>query len=143
MAAEAVSLTFLQSVLKGLQRSPRIISNVELGTSGLLDVTKISCLVIPDGCIGTPTLAALAQGINVIAVRENHSLMRNDLSCLPWTSGQLHIVDNYWEAAGVVAALKAGIVPASVRRPMLPSSTALIDAEATLRSLYAKQTDHA
>jgi hypothetical protein len=47
MAAEAVSFTFLQSILKGLKRSPRIIQNLELGTSGLLDVTNISCLVIP------------------------------------------------------------------------------------------------
>jgi hypothetical protein len=117
MAAEAVSLTFLQCILKGLQRSPRIVT-ADLGRPGLLDVTNVSCLIIPDGCLGVPTLAALVQGIPVIAVRENRSLMRNDLRSLPWAEGQLHIVENYWEAAGVVAALKAGIDPASVRRPL-------------------------
>jgi hypothetical protein len=78
----------------------------------------ISCLVIPDGCIGLPTLAALEQGIKVIAVRENRNLMRNDLSALPWAAGQFYSVDNYWEAAGVMMALRAGVAPESVRRPL-------------------------
>lgn len=117
MSAEAVSLTFLQCVLKGLRRSPRIIADATHGHSGMVDATNISCLVIPDGCIGIPTLAALAQGITTIAVRENTSLMQNDLFALPWEKGQLHVVENYWEAAGVVAALRAGISPKAVRRP--------------------------
>ena len=44
--------------------------------------------------------------------------MRNDLTALPWAPDQLHIGENYWEAAGVIAAMKAGIAPESVRRPM-------------------------
>jgi len=44
--------------------------------------------------------------------------MQNDLHALPWVPGQLHVVDNYWEAAGVMTALKAGIAPASLRRPL-------------------------
>ena len=68
--------------------------------------------------VGLPTLAALEQGIPVIAVRENRSLMRNDLTMLPWAADQLHIVENYWEAAGVMAALKQGLSPGSVRRPL-------------------------
>ena len=119
MAAEAVSMTFLQSVLKGLQRSPRIITAVEaMREPGVLTARDISCLVLPQGCLGLPTLAALEQGIPVIEVEENANLMRNDLSALPWRQGQLHRVANYWEAAGVMAALKAGINPASVRRPL-------------------------
>ena len=74
--------------------------------------------MIPDGCLGLPTLAALEQGIPVIAVRENKNEMRNDLSSLPWAQGQFHLVENYWEAAGVATAIKAGITPASVRRPL-------------------------
>ena len=121
MAAEAVSITFLQSVLKGLQRSPRIISRHEAREDrNALSVSDVSCLVIPDGCLGLPTLAALEQGIPVIAVRENTNLMKNDLEMLPWRNGQFFRVDNYWEAAGVMAALKAGIAPASVRRPLPP-----------------------
>ena len=118
MSAEAVSVTFLQCILKGLQRSPKVLMDAQLGQPGLVDVTGVSCLVMPDGCVGLPTLAALAQGIPVVAVRENRSLMTNDLHSLPWRPGQLHIVENYWEAAGVVASIKAGLDPAVMRRPL-------------------------
>ena len=121
MAAEAVSITFLQSVLKGLQRSPRILTVHEaMREPGVLTARDVSCLVLPQGCLGLPTLAALEQGIPVIEVEENANLMRNDLSSLPWRRGQFHRVANYWEAAGVMAALKAGVDPGSVRRPLTP-----------------------
>jgi hypothetical protein len=122
MAAEAVSLALLQCILKGLQRSPKIVSDPEaLRHPEVMTAEDITCLVIPDKCVGLPTLAALEQGMQVIAVRENTNLMRNDLTRLPWAPGQLHVVDNYWEAAGVMAALRAGIDPQSVRRPILPA----------------------
>lgn len=121
MAAEAVSMTFFQSVLKGLQRSPRIITGREaMREPHVLTARDVSCLVLPQGCLGLPTLAALEQGIPVIEVVENANLMRNDLSALPWRQGQFHRAANYWEAAGVMAALKAGVNPASVRRPLAP-----------------------
>ncbi len=130
MAAEVISLTFFQSVLKGMHTAPRIAvgpaETASLSPGGgeiqrgghTLTASDVSCLVIPDGCIGLPTLAALEQGIPVIAVRENRSLMRNDLTLLPWADDQLHVVENYWEAAGVIAALKVGLSPGSVRRPL-------------------------
>ena len=119
LAAEAVSLTFVQCMLKGLHRSPRLVTDPDaMREVGLLTAADVSCLVIPDKCIGLPTLAALEQGIPVIAVRENDNLMRNDLQALPWSPGQLHIVENYWEAVGVMTALKAGIAPESLRRPL-------------------------
>ncbi len=119
LAAEAVSLTFVQCMLKGLHRSPRIITDPDVMSDvGLLNAADISCLVIPDKCLGLPTLAALEQGIPVIAVRENSNLMNNNLDTLPWAPGQFYQVDNYWEAAGVMSALKSGILPASMRRPL-------------------------
>lgn len=119
MAAETLSMTFLNCILKGLMRSPRILSNQDaIRSHSVLTASDISCLVIPDGCLGLPTLAALEQGIPVIAVRENRNLMQNDLTALPWNVGQLHIVENYWEAVGVIAAMRAGISPESVRRQL-------------------------
>ena len=119
MAAEGVSLALIQCILKGLQRSPGIVARSEgMGHHSVLTAADISCLVIPDGCVGLPVLAALEQGITVIAVRENRNLMRNDLSALPWKEGSYYQVENYWEAAGVMAALKAGIEPHAVRRPI-------------------------
>jgi hypothetical protein len=118
MAAEVISLTFLQCVLKGLQRAPRVVTDsAEMASPSVLTARDVSCLVIPDGCVGLPTLAALEQGIPVIAVRENRNLMKNDLTMLPWAEDQLQIVDNYWEAVGVMAALKEGMSPTAVRRP--------------------------
>ena len=117
MAAEVVSVTFLQSILRGLQSSPRIVGQGTV-VGDTLGIESISCLVIPDGCLGLPTLAALQQGIPVIAVRENRNIMRNDLANLPWRDGQLIMVDNYWEAAGVIASLRMGLNPYSVRRPL-------------------------
>ena len=119
MAAEVVSETFLQSVLRGLQRSPRIVAAIPQRPDSL-GVEDVSCLVIPDGCLGLPTLAALHQGIPVVAVRENENIMRNDLTQLPWKSGQFMRVENYWEAAGVTASLRAGLDPYSIRRPLRP-----------------------
>jgi hypothetical protein len=119
LAAEAVSLTFVQCMLKGLQKSPRIITDADaMAMPGLITAADVSCLIIPDKCVGLPTLAALQQGIPVIAVAENENLMQNDLRLLPWATGQLHLVANYWEAAGVMAALKSGITPATLRRPL-------------------------
>jgi Protein of unknown function (DUF3326) len=125
MAAEAVSLTFLQCIFKGLQRSPRIITGEAMRAPGVLTAADVSCLVIPEGCLGLPVLAALEQGIPVIAVRENRNLMRNDLAALPWAPGQYRVVENYLEAAGTLCAMKAGIAPASVRRP-LPAAAQVV-----------------
>ena len=119
MAAEDISSAFFMCVLKGLQRSPRIIRDIRGGNRpGVLTSSDVSCLVIPDNCIGLPTLAALEQNIPVIAVRENKNIMRNDLGALPWAPGQFYCVDNYLEAAGVMSALKEGIDPATLRRPL-------------------------
>lgn len=118
-SAEAISLTFLHCILKGLHKSPRIVTNrSDFGRAGVLSAADISCLIVPDGCIGLPTLAALEQGIPVIAVKENRNRMQNRLEDLPFASGKLFIVENYLEAVGVMNALKAGVAPDSVRRPL-------------------------
>ena len=140
MSAEAVSCTFLHSVLKGLHRSPRIITDESgFGHRGVLSAADISCLVIPDGCVGLPTLAALEQGIPVIAVRENRNLMRNDLTALPFAPGKLFVVENYLEAVGVMGALKGGVAVPSVRRPLEQTrvSTEHSTVEADLNELPA------
>ncbi|MDR3638826.1 MAG: DUF3326 domain-containing protein [Isosphaeraceae bacterium] len=121
MAAEAVSLTFLQSVIKGLQRSPRIVEEpAALSHPSVLTARDVACVITPDGCLGLPVLAALEQGIPVVAVRDASVLVRNELSALPWAAGQFTVVNNYLEAVGVVCTLRAGLTLESVRRPILP-----------------------
>ena len=118
MAAEAISSSFFQCVLKGLRQSPRIVIDPDqMAASGVMTARDVSCLIIPEGCIGLPTLAALEQGIPVIAVCEGSGLIASELSSLPWRANQLFVAENYWEAAGILSALRAGIAPGSVRRP--------------------------
>jgi len=111
-APESSSVTYLYCVLKGLYKSPKITA-YEKG----LNAEDISCLIVPDGCIGLPVLACLKQKIPVIAVK-NKNLMKNDLSKLPWNKNQLYIVDNYLEAIGVMNVIREGISLDSVTSPI-------------------------
>ena len=129
-AAEVISTTYLFCVLKGLNRAPQVL----VGPTGVYDPSvltaeDVSALVIPDGCVGLPTLAAVEQGIPVVAVRSNTNLMRNDLKSLPFRAGQLHYASNYYEAAGILSAMKAGVAPATIARPMQPIRIERIAAE--------------
>ena len=147
MAAEVISLAFLQSVLRGLQRSPAVITEVLDNRGSLINSAKISCLVIPEGCIGLPTLSALLNGIPVVVVQGNTNRMRNNLSSLPWRPNQFFRVANYLEAAGVVAALRAGIDPRAVERPLLPVAVDPLVAQSdfrssTLMSVSGNHDDH-
>jgi hypothetical protein len=117
IASEGISWPMVFSVLKGLHRSPRIIHEPEaMRRSGVLAAEQVSCLVLPVGCLGLPTLAALYQGIPVIEVMDNRNLMRNDLAALPWRPGQLLRARSYLEAAGLIWALRAGIPSETVQR---------------------------
>lgn len=121
MAAEAASLTFLPCVLKGLKDSPRIVTDpLELNRPDILTARDVSALVIPEGCLGLPVLAALEQGIPVIAVRENQTLCRLPISALPWRPGQYHVAQNYLEAVGILTAIRRGLSLETLRRPVLP-----------------------
>ena len=112
-APETSSVTYLHCILKGLHKSPKLVP-FDKG----LNVEDISCLIIPDGCVGLPTLAAIEHGIPVIAVRENKNRMQNNLEEYPFKQGKLFIVDNYLEAVGVMNAIKSGISVDAVRRPI-------------------------
>ena len=120
MAAEVVSISFLQCILRGLQHSPAVVP-ISLYQNGVgVGAANVSCLVIPERCIGLPTLAALYQGIPVVAVADKTNRMENSLTSLPWEEGQFFQAENYLEAAGMVASLKAGLDPHTTK-PFCPS----------------------
>lgn len=112
-APETSSITYLHCILKGLHKAPRIVP-FDKG----LTLEDISCTIIPDGCIGLPTLSCLENNIPVIAVRENKNNMKNHLEDLYFKKGKFFVVDNYLEAVGIMNSLKAGVSPESVRRPI-------------------------
>ena len=117
-SAEAVSTTYLHCILKGLHRSPKIV-NIEGDhpDPSILTAADVSCLVIPDGCLGLPVFAAMQQGIPVIAVK-NENCMNNRLEELPFQPGTLFKAENYLEAVGWMTAIKAGLAADSLLRPI-------------------------
>ncbi len=117
IAPEVVSNTFFHCVLKGLHQAPRIIRDKNLlNHPNIFSVKDISAVVIPDGILGLPVLAALRQGIKVVAVK-NKNQMKNDLSQLPWGKDQFYQCDNYLEASGILNCLKEGISVEAIKRP--------------------------
>lgn len=104
MAAEAISNCYLQCVLKGLHRAPRIGKGI--------GVRDVDCMITPVGCIGPPHKACLDAGIPIVAVRENVTCLNDHMP------EEFILVDNYIEAAGLVAAMRVGISRESVRRPV-------------------------
>lgn len=102
-AAEVISSCYLHCVLKGLHKAPRPIWEY-----GGISRDTISCLITPYGCIGAPHNACLDAGIPVIVVRENKTVYNE-------TDPRMIYVENYLEAAGVVACMNAGITASSVR----------------------------
>lgn len=102
IAPEAVSFCYLHCVLKGLNRAPRI------SATGL-SVRDVNVMVSPAGCYGNPHKACLEKGIPVIVVNENSTI------CNERPHSEFIYVDNYWEAAGVIACMRSGITRRSVR----------------------------
>ena len=112
LAPVSVSIRHIHCVLKGLHKSPRIVSYEKGFNAG-----DVSCVLIPDGCVGLPVLACIKQGIPVIAVK-NRNIMKNDLDELDFAHGKFFRADNYLEAVGIMQMLKQGIALDSVTRPI-------------------------
>ena len=109
MAAEMVCTTYLHSVLKGLHKAPRVVS---LG-QGDWTVDDVDCMISPVDCYGPPHNACERKGIPIIVVTEN----RNKTNYHYRPDHYLY-VRSYMEAAGFVLSMKAGLFPASLKRPI-------------------------
>ena len=110
-AAEAVSLTYLHCVFKGLHKAPMVVSNGNIAIQQQLplSVDDIDFMITPINCVGTPHYACMEAGIPIIAVRENKTILNDEM---PYS---FIVVDNYLEAAGMLMAYKSGINSESVR----------------------------
>lgn len=115
VAAEEIGTCYLPCILMGLGRAPRFVpyAQSDFGLDG------ISALVVPAGaCGGIPMLVAAERGIPVIAVKENKTVLNIGFAELGWQGEHLYTVDNYWEAAGLLSALRQGLDPSLLRRPL-------------------------
>ncbi|MFM2159080.1 MAG: hypothetical protein RLZZ124_1554 [Cyanobacteriota bacterium] len=122
-AGEELGHTFLACVLVGLSRSPDLVpcptsapGAVASGsTAAALRCDDLGAIVAPAGALGGAAVLACAErGVPVIAV-ENPCLLQVDagrlgLSVLPAAS--------YSEAAGLLLALREGLSPEALRRPL-------------------------
>ena len=104
LAAEFTSNCYLHCVLKGLWRAPRIANG--------LSYDDIDFMVSPYGCHGQPHNACLAKGIPVIVVKENTCVLNEK------PHKDFIVVNNYLEATGMIQAMKMGISPKTVKRPL-------------------------
>jgi len=119
-AGEELGFTFLPCVLVGLSRAPDLVpvagSAAGVPRAGTeLCIDAVGAVVAPAGALGGAAVLACAErGIPVIAVDNPCLLDVNaealDLQVLPAAS--------YSEAAGVVLALREGIAPAALQRPL-------------------------
>jgi hypothetical protein len=119
-AGEELGHTFLPCVLVGLSRAPDLIPPPTADASCVLQpsdlaIEAVGAIVAPATALGGAAVLACAErGIAVIAV-DNPCLLAVpaealDLPVIPATS--------YSEAAGLVLALREGLSPASLRRPL-------------------------
>ena len=123
-AGEELGYTFLACVLVGLSRAPDLVSlgaeqdpRVALADPGLLWPGAIGAVVAPAGALGGGAVLACAErGVPLIAVA-NPCL-------LDVTAGALGLpalaASSYGEAAGLLLALREGISPAALTRPLVP-----------------------
>ena len=114
-AIEIVTLNFIHCLLKGLNKAPRL---SETKNNGALGVEDIDVMISPMGCLGEPHKACLERGVPIVVVRENKSVLHE----YPDGDERFIFVENYMEAAGLIMAMKAGIHPSSVRRPLEPTT---------------------
>ena len=114
-AGEELGYTFLACVLVGLSRAPDL---VPVGlSSGDLSVDQLGAVVVPDGALGgEAVLACLERGVPLITV-ENPSVLSVTAEQLGLDGTVLH-ARSYGEAAGLVLALREGLAPVSLDRPL-------------------------
>jgi len=104
IAPEAISNCYFHCVLKGLNQAPIIDKGINF--------KDVDFMVSPFGCFGRPHKACLEANIPVIVVKENKTILNDPMP------KEFILVENYWEAVGVIMSMKTGIHPSSVRRPI-------------------------
>lgn len=114
-AAEELGYTFLSCVLVGLSRAPALVHDggggVAVAGDGTLGVADVDAVVVPADAFGGAALMSLAArpDVLVVAVEENVTGLGVGPEAIGIARSRVSWVRNYAEAAGVLAAHKAGI----------------------------------
>ena len=115
-ASEEIGYTFLPSVLIGLSKAPDIVELTDKNENITLLPSQTESIVVPSGALGgEAVLAGIERGLNIISVKNKNSI---NLDSQNLNYPKLIEVNNYFEAAGLILAIKEGINPKSMRRPL-------------------------
>ena len=115
-AAEELGHTLLACVLVGLSRAPALLPEPAAAGPNALHGSDLGAVVAPWGALGGEAVLACAQrGVPLIAVRSNPCLLQVDAAALGLP---VLPAETYAEAAGLVLALREGLDPACLHRPL-------------------------
>lgn len=120
-ASEYISPSFLPCVLAGLRQAPLLIKKAEAKDFDI-SIDDISLLIVPYNALGSiPLIKCLEKKIPVISIKDNRCV-------LDVTAAKLGVVDkiielqSYLEACGYIMALRQGISPQALLRPIQKAS---------------------
>ena len=120
-AGELVSASGLACVLMGLRRAPQTRQHPKTRFVDRVSIDNAIAVIAPASALGgIPVLHGRKQGIPLIAVRDNKTILDAGKKVLGLD--EVIEVQSYAEAAGVVLALRHGISLDSIRRPLLKIS---------------------
>ena len=114
-AAEELGYTFLSCVLVGLSKAPKLIPTARFAAhrdfKDIIFAEQVDSIVVPASAFGGSALMNLASAKDalVIAVGENRTAISVSSRCVGIKSERVLYVKSYAEAAGYLAAHKAGI----------------------------------
>lgn len=109
-SSEVVSSSYTGCILKGLNKAPQI------GGSGIT-LSDVKAIIVPYNSVGgIPMLMSQKWGISLICIRENKTCLNVTPELMQYKN--YIIAENYLEAIGIIASLKAGITIESLRRPI-------------------------
>jgi len=114
-ASELASGTGLPCLLEGLSKVG-IAAPAGVPAIGVADLAAV---ILPGGSVGgAPALGALEHRVPIIAVRQNSCRVGTGWAAAGLPASAVIEVESYAEAIGLVAAIKAGLAPAAIRRPL-------------------------
>ena len=131
-AAEELGHTFLPCVLAGLSRAPQFVDWQQghsiRADAAVISAHQVDAVVVPATAFGGSAVMSLAHarksplgkgaelsGPQIIAVGENSTAMAVSAADL---GIQAIAVSTYLEAAGVIAAYRAGVAPSALQSPL-------------------------
>ena len=119
-AAEELGYTFLPCVLAGLSRAPRFA--LDAAAADGIWARDVDAVVVPASAFGGSAVMSLAPALNqrgaqVIAVGENTTAMAVGAKALGIKTVS---VESYLEAAGAIAAYRAGVAVTALRPQISP-----------------------